>query len=212
MTSANHSSKNSKPAPRSALPILIPLMSIGLVGLLATWYFSPPALPSAGPAIVDNVKGMMNTPFISVGIKNPVIMKANEANLSDDAVVIGIETAGQFRAYQLDAFLYVNTHVVNDVIGQTPMSVTYCDRTDCIRVFTDSAGDKPLPIDVGGYKEKMFLKVRNDFFFQDDGTSISDNVAGKMPYATHEYTRTTWKAWKTAHPSTEVYPGGIKKS
>lgn len=197
---------------RSALPILLPIFSIALAGLIAMWYLAPPAPPSSPTNPEDTVKGMMNTPYISKGINNPLILKLNEIDLADDTPVIGVEHKGRFRAYKLEALKYVNTHVVNDMLDKTPISVTYCDRMDCVSVYTDPQSDKALPIDVGGFRERMFLKVGDGFYFQDDGASISDNVAGKMPYPKHEFVRTTWKEWKTAHPTTDVFAGGIKRS
>ena len=89
------------------------------------------------------------------------------------------------------------THVINDVVGQVPVTVSYCNRTDCVRVFT--TGDdshQPLDVGVGGFADgKMLLHLAHRNFRQD---------SREIPLPSLEFERTTWKSWKTAHPDTDV--------
>lgn len=97
-------------------------------------------------------------------------------------------------------------------MGNIPVSVTFCDRTDCVSVFTDKPGEHPLSLQVGGYKDKMFLKSGDGFFFQDDGTSIDANNPAVLPHQRKTFEKTTWKAWRIAHPTTSVYVGQMTKN
>ncbi len=150
---------------------------------------------------------MSSTPFDMPGIRLPPARSAAEANLPDDTPIIGVVAGGSARAYLVTAMEAMNGHVVNDLVGGTPVTITYCDRTQCVHAFTDKAGGEPLKIDLGGFVDRMLLKVGDTFFFQDTGEDFVKERGTAFPYATHPYELTTWKRWKDAHPSTEVYTG-----
>ena len=166
-----------------------------------------PPTPSTAP-----FRPMAMTPFITPGIDRPAVVSAAEATLPDETPVIGVVAEGKYRAYRIGAFHKINSHVVNDVIGGSPISVTYCDRTQCVRVFTDAPRGAPLKLDLGGYMDKMFLKAGDGFYFQDSGDPISAGNTSRLPYRAHPYETTTWKKWKDAHPTTELYldPPAVK--
>src|SRR5262245_27177421 len=89
------------------------------------------------------------SPMLVPGIRTPPTVAANQCNLSDDELVIGIHIGDTPRAYRLDALAPIMCHVVNDVIEEQPVTVTYCNRDGCVRVFT-ADGAEPLPISTGG--------------------------------------------------------------
>lgn len=163
--------------------------------------------PEPPPPLTAPDQPMMMTPWITPGIRLPAVQSSGEAVLPDEALVIGVAVGGKHRAYRVEAFHPISAHVVNDVIGETPISVTYCNRTECTHVFTDTTRGAPLKIDLGGYVQKMLLKVGDEFYFQDSGASIVENDGATIPYATHPFEKTTWKKWKEAHPDTELYMG-----
>jgi hypothetical protein len=205
-----HEGEGSRRSP--VLPYLLPVFFVGLAVLIVVWIFDTP-VPSPSP------KGnpvtplpMMNTPFITPAVNQPPVSAAGDVSLPGDEVVIGVEESGLFRAYRLEAFRFINTHVVNDLMGNIPVSVTFCDRNDCVSVFTDKPNDHPLSLQVGGYNDKMFLKSGDGFFFQDDGTSIDANNPAVLPHQRKTFEKTTWKAWRIAHPTTSVYVGQMTKN
>ena len=67
----------------------------------------------------------------------------------DDTLVIGIESGGRSRAYMLSAFTRPDEHVCNDLIDGVPVTVTYCDLDDCVRLFT-APGRREAPRHRGG--------------------------------------------------------------
>jgi hypothetical protein len=154
----------------------------------------------------DPPSPMMSTPFIWPGIRQPPTVAAQDAHLKDDDEVIGLEVEGKHRAYLVRAFARPTRHVVNDLIGQIPITVTHCDMNGCTTVFTGSEKGKALSISQTGIvKGKLLLQVDGAYVFQ-DGKTVSGG-GGNIPYQEHRFERTTWKAWKTAYPDTDVYLG-----
>lgn len=114
-------------------------------------------------------------------------------------MVIGITVGGVSRAYAIVALSDVATHVVNDLIDGTPVSVTYCDQTECARVFTVHEKGAPIDLSVGGWKEDaMSLQFNNQQYVQ---------TASNIPLLDHPFELTTWKEWSASHPDTDVYTG-----
>jgi hypothetical protein len=150
----------------------------------------------------------MSTPFVWPGIDRPPTVTAAESGLADDAEVIGVSSEGQHRAYLVKAFEGPTRHVVNDLVGGVPVSVTHCDRTDCTRAFTGPRRDAPLPLATGGVvRDHLLLRTREGFYFQETGESMVPGEDKRLPYSDLPFVRTTWKAWREEHPDTDVYVG-----
>lgn len=147
------------------------------------------------------------------GIPTPPVESAAESDLEDSAEVIGVQVGDKFRAYRLDALAQgPATHIVNDVVDDIPVTVTYCNMADCARAYTGRKPGKPLNISQGGlYRAKrMLLRIGDDDtrYFQDDGTEYKPkDRAGTFPFAAYPFVRATWKKWKQSHPTTEIYTG-----
>jgi hypothetical protein len=131
--------------------------------------------------------------------------------LRDNAEVIGVSAAGRHRAYVLQALLRPDSHVVNDLLDNVPFTVTYCDLSDCVRVFTAPQRGRPLDIAVGGsdaqQAKKMLLRIGSTRYWQDTGLPLKDNASAPFPYVKTHFERTTWGKWRKAHPDTDVYVG-----
>jgi hypothetical protein len=127
--------------------------------------------------------------------------------MRDDEEVIGVEVGGRARAYRLDAFRDRTRHLVNDWIAGVPLSVAYCDLSDCVRVYTDPRGSAPLDIAVAGrFDGEMVVKLGGVLYFHKSGTPMEPG-AGPLPFELLSPTRTTWKEWARRHPETDVYEG-----
>lgn len=151
--------------------------------------------------------------FEMPGLQSPRTLPAAASKIADGDEVIGVVVDGKPRAYWLKAFRYPPWHIVNDVVVGVPVSVTYCDRTNCTRVYTDRQSSTPLDINVGGiYGNEMVVKIGGVLYFQESGKPFeADEGAPSLPYAEHPWERTTWKEWSQRHPDTDVFigPGGI---
>src|SRR5688572_9755512 len=73
-------------------------------------------------------------------VRMPAAVVAGDTWLPDDAPVIGVSAGGRHRAYAISAFLAIDRHVANDMLNGVPVTVAYCDLTDCVRVYTDPDG------------------------------------------------------------------------
>jgi hypothetical protein len=140
-------------------------------------------------------------------IRNPQAIAPEASDLADSAEVIGVEMQGSHRAYALGPMSFPRTHVINDVVGGTPVTVSYCNRRDCIRVFTDPDGAEALNVSVGGLDARpdrgMLLRVGKRRYYQESGVSF-DDPSETFPYAQAEFVRTTWGQWRAEHPDTDV--------
>ena len=148
------------------------------------------------------------SPFMVPGSQDPRTLPANASRLADTEPVIGVVVNGKPRAYSVQAMSYPPWHVVNDVIVGVPVSVTFCDQSDCTRVYTSGGSAKPLDVDVAGlYGHEMIVKVDGFLYFQESGKALIGCSAGSLPYADFPWERTTWKAWRQRHPDTDVFVG-----
>jgi hypothetical protein len=149
--------------------------------------------------------------FIVVsGIPMPPAQPASEAGLDEDAEVIGVCVGGQARAYAVASMGFSPTrHVVNDMLGGRAVSVTYCDRRRCSRVFTSESAGGPLALDVGGWKEHkgMMLHVEGVHYSQETSENLTAEGEAPLPFSEWLHERTSWGAWRKAHPNTDVYLG-----
>jgi hypothetical protein len=94
-----------------------------------------------------------------------------------------------------------STHVVNDYFRSTPVTVAYCDVSDCARVFSSAEIDGPLNLRVAGWMgTQMGVALGSEFYLLD---------SAEIPLANLDFVRTTWGEWKQKFPATEVFIGGI---
>jgi hypothetical protein len=143
------------------------------------------------------------------GIRLPPARAPGDAALADEDEVIGVCVGGRARAYQVTALGgQPANHVINDVVGGRAVSVTYCDRKKCSRVFTGGTGDTPLDLDVGGYVNKaLVLRIGVVDYSQETGQCLDPSGGPPLPFEELPHERTTWKAWRESHPETDVYVG-----
>ncbi len=58
-------------------------------------------------------------------ITDPPIVKASETNLSDNELVLGVEIAGQARAYPINQLTGPRREIINDELGGTAIAATW---------------------------------------------------------------------------------------
>lgn len=131
------------------------------------------------------------------GVINPQWKSVDAAPLGLAQEVIGVTIDDQAYAFALDSMLNPTDHVVNASAGGKSISAAYCDKTQCIRVFTSESPD-PIPLHVGGLTkdDRMVLMLDEERYDQD-----SENV----PLQDHPFVRTTFGEWKSLHPDTKVF-------
>ena len=156
----------------------------------------PPVNSSESDYLLLNDPARRSTPFIWPGMKNPKFVAATEADLPDHVQIIGITVGDSARAYAVNDLSGMTTHVVNDSLENSAMSVTYCNRTDVARVFSNSESKTPMELGVGGWQgQQMLITLDGKFFLQE---------AKDVPLKDYPCTRTTWGEWKALHPETTL--------
>jgi hypothetical protein len=145
------------------------------------------------------------------GLRQPAARAPADADLPDDAEVIGVSAGGRARAYLVKALAGLPTnHVVNDLVGGCAVTVTFCDRKGCARVYGGGRAEVPLDLGVGGYvNQGLSLRLGDAAYSQETGECVDPGGGPPLPYEQFPSERTTWKAWREAHPDTDVYVGDV---
>jgi hypothetical protein len=137
--------------------------------------------------------------------------------------VIGVTVAGVSRAYPISV---MTVHeIVNDVLAETPIAVTYNWPCDSVMVFDRRLGDRTAAFGVSGllYNSNMLMYERSDaaepggesLWSQLGARAVSGPAALDGDRLTElPYVVTSWGEWLLRHPDTTVIdrdPGLIKK-
>ena len=139
-------------------------------------------------------------------IDNPQFVKASEADfVSDDDVVIGLKINDETKAYPLSILVW--HEIVNDNVGDTPVTVTYCPLCFTNQVFERTINGQEVEFGTSGklYNSNlvMYDRLTESYWSQALGTAIVGELAGyeleKIPFDV-----ITWKDWKTLHPESLV--------
>lgn len=133
---------------------------------------------------------------------------AATAGLSPSESVIGVSIGGKHRAYPISAMSRSASHVVNDRVGDHPLTVVYCDRTKCVRGFTAKGQQSPLDLAVGGWLNEggvqdMLLR-HGKHRYQLKSEQAVDPAAPPFPFQSVQAELTTWGKWREAHPDAEL--------
>jgi hypothetical protein len=142
------------------------------------------------------------------GVQTPPAVAAEAAGLDDAEEVVGVVVNGAARAYRLGALSDPRRHVVNDLVGGAPVSVAYCDRTDCIRTYT-GPGAEPLRVGIAGLRDGgLVIKLDGVYYDHRSGRVVEGPPgAAPLPHDRVPWTRTTWGRWRREHPATDVSVG-----
>jgi hypothetical protein len=177
--------------------------------LILSWFLRPvrPADSAAATAAGDLFSGPVPA------VREPPTRPAAGAALADGELVVGVTEGGQSRAYRLWALAPSERfHVVNDVLGGVPISVTYCPLYHCTRVFSGGEPGVPLDMSVAGVTdETMLLRADGHAYRQDSGAPLEEGGT-PFPYSPEAAVVESWEQWRHEHPDTDVYvdaPGRV---
>lgn len=163
--------------------------------------FPPP--PPLGPVADEHV----------LGIRLPETLRADEFQLNPQALVIGVSVAGEHRAYLVSALAGSGTittpeervherekRVVNDLLGGVPVSITFCDENQTVRVFT-APQVEPLTMGV--------IDWSNDQLQLQCGFRLFAQLDPNAPLEDLPFEVTSWGDWRERHSTTDIYVGGL---
>lgn len=141
-------------------------------------------------------------------LSNPDFVKATVADyLAGKDRVIGVVIGEEARAYPLAILNY--HEIVNDTIGKTPISVTYCPLCDSAAVYDRRTplGEREFGVsgllfnsnvlmyDRGGKPESLWSQVRTSGISGPGADRRLTSVPCEL---------TTWESWRSRHPDTLV--------
>jgi hypothetical protein len=147
------------------------------------------------------------------GLENPPFADPQDERIGKSMRVIGVMVDGHAYAYSVKAlsiprrFGYgadkrelVRRHVVNQLLGDTAVSITYCDISACARVFKADHQTETLPLAVGGASNgKLVLSYNGKRYMHNDK---------KIPLTDCPFEVTFWGDWLSRHPDSRIYLGG----
>jgi hypothetical protein len=131
------------------------------------------------------------------GIDRPEFKKVSEVDVSESSPVVGIELGDLTYAFVLQGMIDPEAHIANMIIGETPISVSYCDLVDAVRVFTCQQ-TKLIPLHVGG------LNIHKELVLLLDGKRYNQS-SDAIPLSDYPFVRTSFGDWTRKHPSSRVY-------
>ena len=150
-------------------------------------------------------------PFEIPGVNAPKTISAADASrlMPDDEQVFGIVVAGKARAYRTLPMRDRLAHIVNDVVANQAVSVTFCDISDCVQVYHDANRSSPLPVSIAGlYDGEMVIRAGNNDYIHKSGLPLHPlETPQSLSYDHITPERTTWKEWRLRHPETDVFVG-----
>lgn len=137
------------------------------------------------------------------GITCPRVESAEFAAIEPLESVIGVSVGGRHRAYLLSCLSQVGSHIVNDLVGGRPLTVTYCARRDLARLFVGAEGSGPLTLGVAGWigtlpTGRMALEIDGRVLPQDSPEIGLEEL---------HFQRMPWEKWRSLHPDTDVFVG-----
>jgi hypothetical protein len=174
-----------------------------LVSAFASWWTAQTA-----PVTASVSRSEIEPAEASQG--EPLWDSARDVSFPDDLEVLGVSAGGEDRAYLLGTLARAQHHVLNDLVNRTAVSVTYCDRTNCARVFTGGEDGRALSLRAAGFSTEngMLLDSGSGLYFQKSDRPVAPGTTVPAPYRELASVRTTWGEWRDAHPGTSVayYP------
>jgi Protein of unknown function (DUF3179) len=141
-------------------------------------------------------------------IDNPKFHSVQEADeiLEDSELVLGLNINGDIRVYPLQILVW--HEIVNDVVGDQPVAVTYCPLCFTNQVFNRTLNDgNTVEFGTSGklYNSNLVMYDRksNSLWSQALGEGIVGEYAGvkleRIPFDV-----AYWKEWKELYPESKV--------
>ncbi len=155
---------------------------------------------------LDKIKGGGPPKDGIPSIDNPVFTDVeNSQFMSDSDTVIGLEINGDAKAYPL--FILVWHEIVNDTVGNTPVSVTYCPLCYTNQVFERIINGQEVEFGTSGklYNSNLLMydRLTESYWSQALGMAVKGELSGYqldlIPFDV-----ITWGDWKKLYPDTLV--------
>lgn len=139
-------------------------------------------------------------------IDNPVFVGVDDSVfMSDSDTVVGVEINGEAKAYPL--FILVWHEIVNDNIGDIPISVTYCPLCYTSQVFERVIEGQKVEFGTSGklYNSNLLMydRLTGSYWSQALGLAVTGELSGhRLDLVPFDII--TWGDWKSLHSDTLV--------
>jgi len=136
----------------------------------------------------------------------PSLLSADDSNVGDNELILGVEIGGVSRAYPLSTFW--NHEIANDTVGGKDLTVNYCPLTGTGLNFTGKTSEgEPLTFGVSG-----LLNNNNLILYDHQTTSFWPQMLFTAAWGAMKGTQITllpvyemkWSSWKKLFPKTSV--------
>ena len=140
-------------------------------------------------------------------IDNPKFVTVQEADkwIEDNELVLGIIYKNVTRVYPLQILVW--HEIVNDVIADDPILITYCPLCGSGIAFEGKINGEDVEFGTSGklYNSNLVMYDRktNSYWTQIDGLAIVGELTGTELKPVSIDT-VVWRDWKKAHPESEV--------
>ncbi|WP_428327155.1 DUF3179 domain-containing protein [Nitrosopumilus sp.] len=155
---------------------------------------------------LDKIKGGGPPKDGIPSIDDPVFAPVSDSQfMSDSDTVIGLEINGEAKAYPL--FILVWHEIVNDRVGDVPVSVTYCPLCYTNQVFERIIDGQEVEFGTSGklYNSNLLMYDRftDSYWSQALGIAVKGELTGYQLNLV-PFDVITWGDWKQLHPDTLV--------
>jgi hypothetical protein len=140
-------------------------------------------------------------------IDKPKFVSVQDASkfLQGRDLVIGLSINGDVRAYPMQILVW--HEIVNDVVGGTPVAVTYCPLCFTSQVFVRDIDRQTVQFGTSGklYNSNlvMYDRTSESLWSQALGEGIVGKYAGKQ-LVTVPFEVGYWDDWKKEHPESKI--------
>jgi hypothetical protein len=127
--------------------------------------------------------------------------------LLDEDFVLGVELAGETRAYAINMMGKPESELLNDTLAGRPIAVTFCGTCQSALVFARTIENKTLTLQLSGelLGENMMMRdiETGSDWVQLTGEAIQGPLKGRRLEQIPSVW-TDWKTWRDQHPHTTV--------
>jgi hypothetical protein len=169
-----------------------------------------PAFQSLNESIVplDQIISGGPPPDGIPSIDNPQFVSTEDAEsfVAASDLILGVEINGDVRGYPLQILVW--HEIVNDVVGETPIAVTYCPLCFTNQVFNRSLTDgQTLEFGTSGklYNSNLVMYDRNTNSLWSQ--AMAQSIAGELSGVKLEripFDLAAWKDWKQIFPQSKI--------
>ena len=155
-----------------------------------------------------------DTPFqrryrpVRIGVFNPREARFGDDRLAANALVVGVEVNGQFKAYPLEELQRAGG-VVNDTLADEPILVIYDNDVQIGLAYSRVTESGTLEFYNASTQGLEMRDRQTDSTWDPQGRAVSGSLAGTtLEFASSFISE--WYGWSGYHPETVLFESGLE--